>query len=181
MANNATAENDCQRSETNEYKDYCFCSNFDGDGEIYSRDNKIVWRFQTTGLKQRSTKSKSFNKFPIFIFCDSDGKELLAIYREKRLPFARFKIVEKDLPVCTISQRSIFFTKYDFEFSNGLKWNLYLPMFSVFGKGASENGNEILVRVRARRQWFVRIATGFDNPPMMAALAYIIRKKEQCT
>jgi len=181
MGNNATAENDSQCSETSEYTDYCFCSNFDGDGEIYDRDNKIVWRFQTTGLKQRSAISKSLNKFPVFSLCDPGGKEMLAIYREKRLPLARFKIVEKDLPVCAISQRSIFFTKYDFECNNGLKWNLYMPMFSVFGKGASGNDAKIIVRARTRKQWYVRISSGFDSPQTMTALAFITRKKLQCT
>jgi len=164
----------------NEFKDYCFCSNWDGDGEIYNRDSKIVWRFKTTGLKNRPAKSGAVRS-PIFAVCDASGQELLTIYREKMLPSARFKIVENGLPICDISQGSIFFTKYEFEFKDGSKWNLHLPMFSVSGKCVSQNGAEILVQARTRRQWYVRIGDGFDNPPMMTALAFIIRKKLQCT
>ena len=161
-----------------EPKDYCFCSDWDGDGEIYNRDNKIIWKFQSTALKESPDKSGVF-QLPVFSFRDAEGKELLAIYREKRFPMAQFNIIESGLTVCTISQRSLFFTKYEFNFHGGLKWNLHLPMFSVFGKSVSESGGEILVRIHTRRQWFVRAE--FDNPPMMAALAYIIRKKVQRT
>jgi uncharacterized protein YxjI len=163
-----------------EVKDYCFCSNWDGDGEIYNRDGEVVWRFRTTGLKRRPAEPGLFRS-PVFAVSNAGGQELLTISRERMLPLARFRMVENGLPVCTIRQRSILFTKYALEFDNGSRWNLHLPMFTVFIKGVSETGAEVLVRVRSRRQWYVRIGAGFDSLPMMGALAFIIRKKEQCT
>jgi hypothetical protein len=164
----------------NEFADYCFCSTWDGDGEIHNQEGKIVWRFQTTGLKQRLIKS-GIGQSPVFAFLDATGQELATIYRERRLPLARFVVVKNDLRLCMIWQRSIWFTKYEFEFDNKSKWKLCLPMFSVSGKAISESGAEILVRARTRRQWFARISAGLDSPSMMAALAFVIRKKLQCT
>ena len=163
-----------------EVKDYCFCSNWDGDGEIYNRDGEVVWRFRTTGLKRRPAEPGLFRS-PVFAVSNAGGQGLLTISRERMLPLARFRMVENGLPVCTLRQRSILFTKYALEFDNGSRWNLHLPMFTVFIKGVSETGAEVLVRVRSRRQWYVRIGAGFDSLPMMGALAFIIRKKEQCT
>ena len=162
----------------NDYKDYCVRSDWDGNGEIYNRDDKVVWKFQSTKLKEFASR---LFRSPVFVFRDSAGKEMAVIYRKRRFPLAQFVVVENDSPVCTISQHSIFFTKYRFEFCGGLKWNLYMPMFSVRGKGTSNKGKEIFTYAPSRCQWFVRISSGFDSLAMMGALAYITRKKEQCT
>ena len=178
MSNNVTTEIGGNRSETNDYKDYCVCSDWDGDGEIFNGDNKVKWRFQSTNADKYSTK---LFRSPVFVFRNSDGKELSVIYCKRRLPLAQFVVVEKDLPVCTINQRSVFFTRYEFEFVGGIRWNLYMPMFSVRGKGTSNEGKEIFTGARSRRQWFIRISSSFDSSAMMAALAYITRKKLQRT
>ena len=153
----------------NESADYCFCSTWDGDGEIYNQENKIVWRFQTTRVTRPS----------IFSFCDADGKELASIRREKWLPMARFALVQDDVRLGTIWQRSVWRTKYEFEFEGKSKWNLWMPLFSVSGKATNVRGAEILVRARTRRQWFIRIGAGCEFPPLLAALAFVVRKKLQ--
>ena len=84
-----------------EVKDYCFCSNWDGDGEIYNRDGEVVWRFRTTGLKRRPAEPGLFRS-PVFAVSNAGGQELLTISRERMLPLARFRMVENGLPVCTI-------------------------------------------------------------------------------
>lgn len=178
MSTNAKTQAVNNGSETNDYKDYCVCSDWDGDGEIYNRDNKIVWKFQSNRLKQFST---GLFRSPVFAFRNDDSGDLSVIYRKKRWPMAEFVVVEKNLPVCTIFQRSIFFTRYDFEFGGGFNWSLYMPMFSVRGKGVSREGKEVLIRVATRKRWFIRISTGLDSPAMMAALAFITRKKLQRT
>jgi hypothetical protein len=178
MANNTIDRSDDAHSEANDHKDYCICCDFDGNGQIYNPE-KIVWRFQLRASKPRSPKPKFLD--PVFIFCDSDGNELLTIHRLKLFLLARFKIVEKDLPIGTIRQRSILFTKYDFEINGGTKWNLYLPMFTVFGKGFSQDGKKVLIRIHSRKQWFVRFDSESNILPAMAALAFVTRKKIQGT
>lgn len=163
-----------------EHEDYCFQSTFDGDGEIYDRANEIVWRFKSKGLKRRPANQGMFRS-PVFAVYDAGERELLTINRDRMLPLARFIVVENGLPVCTIRQRSILFTKYTLEFDGGSRWNIHMPMFTVFFRGVSETGAKVLVRVRTRREWYVRISAGFDNLFMMASLAFIIRKKVQCT
>jgi len=156
-----------------EFADYCFCSDWDGNGEIYNRDGKVVWHFQPTGSDGRAG-------VPLFVFTGADGKELAVVRREKRLPLARFAVFENDVRVCTVRQRTLTLSKYDLEFETA-KWTLRMPMFSARMKATAANGLEILVRVHSRRQWFVRLPVGNDQPPMMTALAYVTRKKLQCT
>ena len=42
-----------------------------------------------------------------FVVYDTAGEELFRVKRERRLPMARFVVVESGSPVCTIRQRSI--------------------------------------------------------------------------
>lgn len=165
-----------------ELKDYCICSNWDGDGDIYNRDGEVVWRFRTTGLKRRPAELGSVRS-PVFAVYSTGGQELLTISRERRFPLARFRMIENGLPACTIRQRSMLFTKDSLEFDNGSRWKLYIPLFnfSMLFKGVSETGAEVLVRVHNRQQWYVRIGAGLDSLPMMASLAFIVRKNLQCT
>jgi len=164
--------------KVNEFADYCFCSDWDGNGEIYNRDGKVVWRFRSTGLGCRAADSG--NGSPLFVFSGADGKELAVIRREKRLPLARFAVFENDSRTCTIWQRTLTFSKYELEFKKA-KWTLRMPMFSVFMRATANDGSEILFRVHSRRQWFMRMPAGSDETSMMTALAYVARKKLQCT
>ena len=164
----------------NEFADFRFCSTWDGDGEIYSQENKVVWRFKMTGLKQHPAEAGMVRP-PIFVLCDADGKELAAISREKRLPLARFAVTQNGSQCCTIWQRSIWFTKYEFELNNKSNWKLYMPMFSVSGKVVSESGAVIRIQARTRREWYVRFGLGVESPLMIAALAFVVRNKLQCT
>lgn len=164
----------------NEFVDYRFCSTWDGDGEIYSLEKKVIWRFRMTGLKQHPAEAGMVRP-PIFILCDADGNELAAINRERRLPLARFVVTENGSRRCTIWQRSIWFTKYEFGFDYKSNWKLYMPMFSVSGKVVSETGAIIRVQARTRREWYMKIGLGVESPPMMAALTFVVRNKLQCT
>ena len=164
----------------NEFVDYRFCSTWDGDGEIYSQENKVVWRFKMTELKQHPAEAGMVRP-PIFILYDAEGKELAAISREKRLPMAQFAVTQNGSRCCTIWQRSIWFTKYEFGFDNKSNWNLYMPMFSVSGKVVSETGAVIRVQARTRREWYVRFDAGTESPPMIAALTFVVRNKLQRT
>ena len=101
-----------------EFADYCCCSNWDGNGEILNRENEVVWRFQTTGLKRRPSEC---GRLLVFSFRDASGNELATINLDKRLPLAQFSVVEEGLRVCKIWQRSILFTKYEFVFENKSK------------------------------------------------------------
>jgi hypothetical protein len=153
----------------NEFVDYCFCSTWDGDGEICNRSNKIVWRFQTTGLRQPS----------VFSFRDGEGKELVSIRREKWLPMAQFATLVNDVRSGTVAQRTIWRTKYELEFESNLKWSLEMPLFSISCKAIGTNGEQILFGVQTRRQWFARMKTGLEHPALMAALAFVVRKRLQ--
>jgi hypothetical protein len=162
-----------------EFADYRFCSTWDGDGEIYNQENKVVWRFKMTGLKQ--SVEVGMARPPVFVLCDADGNELAAISRERRLPLTRFVVAQNGSRCGTIWQRSIWFTKYEFEFTNRSKWMLYMPMFSVSGNVVAETGAVIWVQARTRREWYVRFDLGADSLPMIAALTFVVRNKLQRT
>jgi len=164
----------------NEFGDYRVCSTWDGDGEIYNQENKIVWRFKTTGLKQHPVEAGMIRP-PTFILYDAGGEELAAISREKRLPLAQFVVTQNGSKCGTIWQRSIWFTKYELGFDDKSNWKLYMPMFSVSGKAVSETGAVIRVQARTRREWYVRFDSGVEQQPMIAALTFVVRNKLQCT
>jgi uncharacterized protein YxjI len=156
-----------------EFADYCFCPDWDGNGEIYNREGEVVWRFRSAG--------SNWNEgVPLFVFSGTDGKELALVRREKRFPLARFAVFENAVRTCTIWQRTLTLSRYDLAFENA-KWTLRMPMFSVRMRATSADGSEILIRVQSRKQWFVRLPMGKAEPSLLTALAYVTRKKLQCT
>ena len=162
-----------------EARDYCFLSDFDGDGSIVNRANEVVWRFRTTGLKYRAAEQTSGS--PVFAFCDPEERELLTIMRPRRLPLARFVLIEDGLPVGTIRQRSILFNRYTIESDSGWRCVLHMPLFTTSFRAATEVGAEVRIAVRTLREWYVRITEGFDSVHLMASLAFLTRKRIQCT
>ncbi|HEY4415156.1 MAG TPA: hypothetical protein VGO57_05640, partial [Verrucomicrobiae bacterium] len=70
-------------------------------------------------------------------------------------------------------------TKYEFEFEGKPKWSLVMPLFSISCKATSAGGEQILFSVQTRRQWFVRMRAGLEHPVLMAALAFVVRKRLQ--
>ena len=163
-------------TETNEYGFRC---NSDGSGEIYNRDNKVLWRFRTQHRNNRMAFFYSlFRLLPDFVFYDTTEQELLTIRCEERYPLTRFVMVEKGSAVCTIQQKSILQNKYIIEFNDGDRWVFHLPLFTVFYKGVSENGEEVQVRMEHHHTWYVKISSSSDNLRLVAALALIHRERQ---
>jgi len=162
----------------NDFADYCFSSDWDGNGEVHNREGKVIWRFRSTGLAQCNANSAT--AYPLFVFSGADGSESAVVKREKRFPLARFVVFENGARVCTIWQRTLTFSRYELEFEKA-KWTLCMPMFSIRMQATSEAGSEILIRVHSRKQWFARIPNGHNEPSIMTALTYVIRKKLQRT
>ena len=163
-----------------ECKDYCFHSNWDGDGEIYNSDGEVVWRFKSTGLKHGSAESKLHGTL-VFAVYDNSQREWVTICRERRFPLGKFVVVENGLPICTIRQRDILFINYTLEFDRSQRWRIHMPIFTVFYHGTSDLGEIALIRFRTRQEWYVRITAGSDNLSIISSLAFIIRKKVQKT
>ena len=159
---------------------YGFRCNTHGNGEIYNRDSKMLWRFKT----HHQNKFQAFSGFfflllPDFVFFDASEKELLTIKCERSYPFTRFVMFENDSPICTIQQTSIFQNKYIIEFDGGYKWRFHLPMFTAFYKGISAAGAELHVRVQTHHTWYVQIPCNLDDFRLVAALALIHRERQR--
>jgi hypothetical protein len=169
-------------SESPNHRDYGFSSDWDGNGEIYDVERQIVtWKCQFKNLRRRADEAGKQSK-PVFALFDADGKESLAIHRDAGFFIApKYRILEKSSQVGSIFQRSILFTRYEFSFASGSKWKLYLPMFTVWGSGESADQGKLTFRFKTRRLWMIRLTTDFGYPPLMAALAFVTRKKLQCT
>jgi hypothetical protein len=77
------------------------------------------------------------------------------------------------LPICTIRQCSILLNRYTLEFNGGSSWTFHIPLFSVFYKGVCDGRVGIRVPVIRLDTWYLTVVRGLDNPPLIAALAFI--------
>jgi uncharacterized protein YxjI len=163
-----------------EVHEYGFLCTFDGNGEIYNRDNKMLWRFKTIFRNSRPVFPCSvFRLLPDFILYDTDSQELLTIRCEQGYPLPRFVMIDNDSSVCTIKQMSILQNKYIIEFNSGYKWTFKIPLFTVFYKGVSESGVEVQVRMQRHDTWHVQIPSNIDNLRLVAAFAFLHREQQR--
>jgi hypothetical protein len=154
-----------------ESQDYRFRSSLDGHGEIQKLHGDCSWRFE----------SVAWRKSPLFVVRDEDDREIVTINRVSFLPMARFDVVQGGLSVGRIRQRSPLFTKYSIELDSGSLWTLHLPLFTVYFTGSSGTGERLMVRVWSLQGWDVRITAVDDEVQILAAVAYIVRKRVQLT
>jgi hypothetical protein len=162
--------------ETNEYGFRC---DFDGNGGIYNRDNKMLWRFSTPHKNSFLAFPRIFfHLLPDFVFYDTTDQELLIIRCERRYPLTRFVMVGNGLQICTIKQMSILQNKYIIEFNSGYRWTFHIPMFTVYYKGVAETGEEVHIRMQRQDTWYVQIPSNLDDLRLVAALALIHRERQ---
>jgi hypothetical protein len=162
--------------ETNEY---CFQCVSDGNGEIYNRDSKMLWRFSTPHQNIFLAFPRFFFQLlPDFVFYDTAEQELLTIRCERRYPLTRFVMVENGLQICTIKQMSILQNKYLIEFDSGYRWTFHIPMFTVYYKGVAETGEEVHVRMQRHHTWYVQIPSNLVDLRLVAAFALIHRERQ---
>jgi hypothetical protein len=176
MANQAAK----QEIENVSTRQYGFRCSVDGDGEIYNSDSEILWRFKTQYRNNYSIFGfKLFRLLPDFILYNTKDQEILTVKCERRYPLPIFRMVEKSLPVCTIRLMSILQNKYSIEFNDGRRLYFHMPMYSVYFRGTSGSGEEILVRLVRHDTWYVEIPLSIDNLHIIAALAFIHREREK--
>jgi hypothetical protein len=154
---------------------YCFRCSYEGNGEIYNSNGEILWRFKT--LHRRPHYPYGLFRLPDFVVHDKADKELFRIKLERKWSLAQFVMIENDMPICTIGQRSILRNKFTLDFANGQKWIFRMPLFTVNFGGLSETGEKIRVHVRTHNIWYVLIDAKVDSPQLVAAVAFIHRER----
>ena len=172
-------------SEAKESRQYSFQCDYEGNGEIYNRNGELLWTFKT---EHRRRLSRTFVRIPAyglfrladFVVRDKAQKEWLRIRRERRLPMAKFVMLENGSRVCTIKQRSMLLNRYELDFASGSKWNFSMPLFSVFFNAVSDDGARIRVRLWSHNVWYVLMNPGPENPQLVTALAFIHRERLRC-
>jgi len=172
-------------SEATEGRQYSFQCDYEGNGEIYNRDGELLWTFKT---EHRRRLSRTFVRIPAyglfrladFVVRDKAQKEWLRIKRERRLPMAKFVMLENGSRVCTIKQRSMLLNRYELDFASGSKWNFSMPLFSVFFSAMSDDGTRVRVRLWSHNVWYALLNPGLENPHLVAALAFIHRERLRC-
>jgi hypothetical protein len=156
---------------------YCFLCSHKGNGKIYDSRGEIVWLVQTPRFNHRRLFRLGFCRLPDFVVYDKTDKELIRIKCERRLPGARFVMLEDGAPVCRIRQRSILLNKYRMDFAGQPKWTFHMPLFTGNFKGNSEGGARIQVHLQTHYQWYVFIDSDADSLRLVAALAFIHRER----
>ena len=159
---------------------YGFHCTYEGSGAIYGTTNQALWQF--TGQEGHCERNPPYGVFrlPDFVVYDADKRERFRVKRVRRLPMARFVMIENGQPICTISQRSVLLNRYRLDFASGEKWTFHMPLFTVYFKGQSDTGGKVFVRVETHNTWFMQIDEGQDSPQLLAALAFIHRERLRC-
>jgi hypothetical protein len=159
---------------------YGFCCTYEGSGAIYEAGNmEPLWRF--TGQEGRRERYPyGFFHLPDFVVYDPDKRERFRFKRVRRLPMARFIMIEDGRPICTISQRSPLLNRYRLDFTSGERWSFHMPPFTIYFKGWSATGGKVFVRLDAHNTWHLQIDEGHDSPQLLAALAFIHRERLRC-
>jgi hypothetical protein len=158
---------------------YILHCNYDGSGEIYVSSGEIRWRVKADFSGRPHHPYRRF-QLPDFVVYDWTDREIYRFKVVRKLVLAHFVMVENGLPVCTIRQRSLFLNKYTLDFANGQQWIFRLPLFSVMFGGLSATGAKIRVRLLTHNVWHVWMDEMADNPPLVAALAFIHRECLRC-
>ncbi len=86
-------------------------------------------------------------------------------------------MLENNLPIGPINQRSFLRNKFTLNFTNGQKWIFRMPLFTARFNGLSETGEKIRVGVRTHNIWYVSIDAHAASPQLVAALAFIHRER----
>lgn len=155
---------------------YCFIIGDDTEwpGDILVFPDVVRWHYSTEP-KRSPYSLLNLRAKPHFVVTDSEGKEVLRIQREKRIP-ATFAVWEQGEEVGRIARRGVFRNKYALEVKDGSKWIFRMPLFSTFFRGESESGQEVLVRMGPKRQWMLLVEKGCDSIPLLGGLAFIHRE-----
>lgn len=160
--------------------EYGFICSFDGNGGIFNRDNKMLWKFKTVYSDSRHKFPYSFLKLlPDFILYDDTGQEILTIICTQRYPLPQFVMRNGKLSFCTVQQIGVLPKSYLIDFKNGNKLNFYIPLFTVFYQGIFENGAKVLVRKIRHDTWHIQIPANQDNFRLLAVLAFIHREQQR--
>jgi hypothetical protein len=125
-------------------KRYGIKSNWEGDGEVFSYDeNRIV-------LKCRNEPSVSsqlygFIHLPEFIVCNQNNSEEFRFRRCQRFLQPKFEIWTAGGCAGQIIQRNPICTNYELSLTDGTKWKLSLPLFTIGFFGSSSNGGRFVL------------------------------------
>jgi hypothetical protein len=154
---------------------YCFRCSYEGSGEVYDSNGEVLWRVETQHPGMPSYPY-GFFRLPDFVVYDRAGTELFRVKRVRKWLMARFVMVSNGMSICSITQRSPLLNRYRIDFADGQVWGFRMPLFTVYSKGSSTTGANIRVRLWSHNVWYVLIESEVENPPLVAALAFIHRE-----
>lgn len=160
--------------------DYCFQATYEGFGNIYDSDGKVIFKLIGQDGSNRARYPYGQLRLRDYVVSNTAGQELFRVKRIRRLPMARFVMTGNGTTACTIRQQSILLNRYLLEFANGSKWIFHMPLFTIFFRGTSADGAKVVARLRSHNVWYVRIDDGAESPALLAALAFIHRERMRC-
>lgn len=155
--------------------EYCILCTDDGNGEVYSRKEEVLYRFSTDKGRKWGFFLACF-AFPTeFHFCDETQRQLLTIKCEHRYPYARFTMLENGRKIGAICQKSLLLNRYDI-LLDGIRWRFHMPLYTVRFRGTSDASEKFYVRLYRHAEWYVAIPPSNDSVYLIASLAFIHRE-----
>jgi hypothetical protein len=169
-------ENEGSKSSAN-FKRYRFDSSWEGDGQVFDENDKLLWRHKSIGGNIFRSSVYGFFWLPPYAVQDMEGNELLRFERIKRIPRTAFEIREGNHVVGTIHKRSSLFTEYRLELESGLRCSFLVPPFTVWFHGIVDGGGRILIRLWHHRVWLAQLDSSINDFYLVAAIALIHRER----
>jgi hypothetical protein len=101
---------------------------------------------------------------------------LIEIQRTNLLPFLRYVIHRDGVQSVVVTCKSVFRTRWNIFFSNGIEWQFHKPLYTAFFHARC--GDSITVRIRTvaeGRRCYALFSPGQDSPESIGAIACVMR------
>lgn len=157
-------------------KRYGLACSWEGDGEAFSYDeDRLTLKFKN----EPTVRSQVYGLIglPQFVVYNQNNSEELRFQRSQRFPRQTFDIKAGEQCIGQIIKRSPFSTRYEINLTNGIKWDLSLPLFTVGFFGSSSNGGRLLFWLKSHRLWQLVIDPEHDSISIIGSLAFIHRER----
>jgi hypothetical protein len=147
----------------NERRDFWVACTYQDEGTIRDGEGKVLLSFDPSNDGTR--------------FLNSRAEEVYVIRREGTTPFSRWLLFRAGVHACTIRRRGLWRSKYTIDFTNGRKWTVRLPLFTVWYTSISDQGEQFRFRLVQHVVWWVERLPEPLDLSFLAGLAVIQRER----
>jgi hypothetical protein len=157
-------------------KRYGLACGWEGDGEAFSYDeDRVILKFANEPTVH--SQVYGFIRLPQFVVYNQSNAQKLQFQRSRRFFPQKFEIRSGEQSIGQITQHYVVGTGYEISFTNQIKWNLSLPLFTNVFFGSSSEGGRLLFWYNHHRLWEVVVDPAHNSISLIASLAFLHRER----